>query len=124
MRSPNTLVYIISLLISIIALDGFAIDFLKPRKELIIVSASWCGPCQVVKKELENKNSLLREAAKHYNIKKYDFDVDKQVVKKYNVNKIPTFIIVNKDKEQARMVGIKQGIGDLVVFLLENEKGR
>jgi thiol-disulfide isomerase/thioredoxin len=121
MRSPNTLVYIVSLLISIIALDAFAIDFLKPKKELIIISASWCGPCQIVKKELENKNSLLREATKNYKIRKYDFDIDKEVIKQYNVNRIPTFIIVHKEKEQSRMIGINNGVSDLIAFLLDNE---
>jgi len=104
------------------ALDAFSIDFLQRKKELLIFSASWCSPCQVLHKELNNKNSLLNNAIKKYKVKKYDFDIDKNAVKQYNITSIPTFVILSNNKsEESRMIGLRGGINDLIVYVLNNE---
>lgn len=129
MRSTNKLVYVCSFLISCIALNGFAIDFLSSKKtsdfssnqkELIIFSATWCPPCKKVKKELANSNSELSKVVSNFETTKYDYDLDRNEFNRYNVSRVPTFVVTDKDG-QRRMVGIGRGIKDLIKFLKQNE---
>ena len=130
MRSPNKFVYVCSFLISCIALNGFAIDFLSSkttidskstdRKELLIFSATWCPPCKLVKAELSKSNSELSKVVSGFDVKKYDYDLDKREFNRYNVSRVPTFIVRNNE-DQNRMVGIGRGIRDLINFLKKHE---
>ena len=129
MRSTNKLVYVCSFLISCMALNGFAIDFLSSekianfssnQKELIIFSATWCPPCKAVKKELASSNSELSKVVSNFETKKYDYDLDRKEFNRYNVSRVPTFVVTDKDG-QRRMVGIGRGIKDLIKFLKQNE---
>ena len=129
MRSTNKLVYMCSFLISCIALNGFAIDFLSSKKtvdfrssqkELIIFSATWCPPCKVVKKELADSNSELSKVVSTFDTTKYDYDLDRNEFNRYNVSRVPTFVVSDKNG-QRRMVGIGRGIKDLIKFLKQNE---
>ncbi|HOY56233.1 MAG TPA: thioredoxin family protein [bacterium] len=65
--------------------------------------AVWCAGCLVMKprwQEIEQENPWLKTEY-------YDFDVDKEAVEKYKINKIlPTFIFLdNQDNEFLRLSG-------------------
>ncbi len=65
--------------------------------------AVWCVGCLVMKprwQEIEQENPWLKTEY-------YDFDVDKEAVEKYKINKIlPTFIFLdNQDNEFLRLSG-------------------
>ncbi len=103
--------FTLSILISLLALKGFSkepirMDFLmsKPRAKLIIFSADWCLPCKVARKEMI-QNIPLKRIVDSYEVVKYDFDSDTEAKKKYNVNKVPTFIIESNGSEIRRQVG-------------------
>lgn len=65
--------------------------------------AVWCSGCVVMKprwQEIEKENTWLKT-------KYYDFDKDKQAVKKYKIDKnLPTFVFLDKKgKEFLRLNG-------------------
>jgi len=108
--------FTLSILISLLALKGFSqadgffggseMDFLMSKKpaKLLIFSADWCGPCKAAGKAMKEDVSLKR-VVESYEIIKYDFDVAIPMRRKYNVNKVPTFIIVSEGQEIRRQVG-------------------
>lgn len=59
--------------------------------------AVWCPGCIIMKPrwaEIEKENSWL-------NNEYYDFDQDKEMVEKYNINEsLPTFVFLNKDGDE------------------------
>lgn len=123
MKTFNVL--LISVLISIASIKGFSFDFgFLPEKEpaveqkakLIIFSATWCGPCNAMKKFMFDKPSAdMVELLDNYDIIQYDFDQSKDMVRKYKVDVVPYSIIEKDDKEIARMRGFSQS--KLVYFL-------
>lgn len=62
---------------------------------LIIVSADWCNPCKKLKKEISENLELLQDVI----ILNIDFDTNTEIIKKYQINKIPTIISNNKKYE-------------------------
>jgi thiol-disulfide isomerase/thioredoxin len=108
--------FTLSILISLLALKGFSdadgffggseMDFLMSKKpaKLIIFSADWCLPCKVARKEMQ-ENVELKRMLQDFEVIKYNFDVDKEARKKYNVNKVPTYIIESDGKEIRRKIG-------------------
>jgi|694.fasta_scaffold15629_11 thiol-disulfide isomerase/thioredoxin len=112
-------VFVISFLVSWLTLECFAM--VVSNKQLLFFYSDRCGPCRIAHKEINNPHSLVSMAMKKYKLKKINFDIDKAKVSKYNIEQIPTFIILDNDKEMARLVGIKNGISDMVAFLLDNE---
>tara|TARA_B100001564_G_C20041658_1_gene403572 strand:- start:54 stop:425 length:372 start_codon:yes stop_codon:yes gene_type:complete len=101
----------LSLYISAYTLLGFArepmrMDFLMDKKpaKLMFFSADWCSPCQAAKRAMKEDVSLKRIMSS-YEVVEYDFDIAIPMRRKYNVNKVPTFIIVADDEEIKRKVG-------------------
>tara|TARA_B100001094_G_C17406376_1_gene428060 strand:- start:36 stop:416 length:381 start_codon:yes stop_codon:yes gene_type:complete len=108
--------FTISLIISLLTLKGFSqadgffggneMDFLMNKKpaKLIIFTADWCGPCKAAKKAMQQDINLKR-MLDSYEVVRYDFDLAMPMRRKYNVKKVPTFIIVTEDEEVKRQVG-------------------
>ena len=101
----------VGIYISVYALLGFGRDpsrmeFLmsKTRPQLLIFSAEWCGPCNAAKKAMKEEIALKR-IVDSYDVKEYNFDLALPMRKKYNVNKVPTFIVVADGQEIRRQVG-------------------
>ena len=97
--------------------SGSEMDFLmsKSRPQLIIFSADWCGPCQEAKKAMK-ENVSLKRIIDSYEVVKYNFDVAIPMRRKYNVNRVPTFIVVSDGEEIRRQVGFNS-IDKLKSFL-------
>ncbi len=85
---------------------GSEMDFLMSKKpaKLIIFSADWCGPCQAAKKAMK-ENVALKRIIDSYEVVQYNFDVAIPMRRKYNVNRVPTFIVVADGEEVRRQVG-------------------
>ena len=114
-----------TLLISLYTLIGFNnaakpsdMEFLRGqmKPKLVIFHANWCLPCKMINKWMEQDREI-KEILSHYEVEHYDFDLDKSMRQKYNVNKIPTLIILKNGEEVARRVGIATGKSGLVLFL-------
>ena len=105
-------IWIFSITVSLYSIIGFSraggfdFDFLRSveKPKIIIFSADWCAPCKSAKtfmQQPENKHLLA-----NFDVEKYNFDVDKTMKKKYNITKVPTFILINNNREVQRYVGI------------------
>lgn len=86
--------------------------FLKAKKEgkmvMIVGSATWCAPCQALKKNV----FPTKEAGNYFNanfvLKRYELDKadPDQVVERYKITAYPTTVILNADgHELARILG-------------------
>lgn len=68
--------------------------------KLIKISAVWCPACLIM-------NSKVNKIANKLNIPviEYDYDIDNEIIKKYNIGNILPVIILEEDKEIDRLVG-------------------
>jgi thiol-disulfide isomerase/thioredoxin len=108
--------FTLTLIFSLFALKGFSqqgglfhkedMEFLMSKKpaKLMIFFADWCGPCQAAQKAMK-ENVALKRIVDSYEVLQYDFDVAIPMRRKYNVDRVPTFIIVSEDEELRRQVG-------------------
>jgi thioredoxin 1 len=110
MKSFNVL--LISVLISIASLNGFCqnFDFLMKdepvKNELIIFSATWCGPCKVMKRDMfERPTKKMVELLDNYEITLYDLDMSRELARQYRVSSVPTLIVKEGNVEINRTVG-------------------
>jgi thiol-disulfide isomerase/thioredoxin len=69
------------------------------RGVLLDFTATWCGPCQ------QMNPIVSRLARQGYPVRKVDVDQERSLAQKYNVTRMPTFILVVDGKEQIRLVG-------------------
>ena len=69
-------------------------------KKLKVYSASWCGPCKMVKPTI---NKLIKE---DFDIEVIDLDKNQEEAIANNVNNVPTFILYDNNVEQGRVSGI------------------
>ena len=67
-------------------------------KQILYFTASWCGPCKLLKPKIVALQSKLP-------IKILDVDTNAEACSKYSVRNVPTIIIVNGDREISRLVG-------------------
>ena len=84
--------------------------------KIIRISAVWCPACLVMKgvwKKIDTSS---------YEIIDYDYDIDSEIIKEYNVGKVlPVYIFMNNDKEIGRVVG-ELSLSKLEERILEYEK--
>lgn len=90
-------VLLFSVLISIMSTNSFANN--DNPKTLLIFSAGWCKYCTKIKQEI-NSSEDVKNRFKDYNVVDVNFDVDKGLVRRYNVKKIPTLIVVDDDGKE------------------------
>lgn len=76
--------------------------------KIVKISAIWCGGCLVMNKAWEN----LKKNYPEIEFITYDYDMDEEDVKKYNVGDIlPVFIFFKNDVEVKRINGeVKENI--------------
>jgi thioredoxin 1 len=71
--------------------------------QLIDFYADWCSPCVTMRPILEE---LEKELTGKVEIKKVNVEENKEDSEKYGVMSIPTFLIMENDKELERFVGV------------------
>ena len=88
---------------------------------LIYFTATWCGPCQTMKKEAWSNDAVVK-AASPYTPVMIDIDEQPEVAEKHNLDGVPTVILMSKDgQELDRMVGYGPGMqGEVAAFLAKN----
>jgi thioredoxin 1 len=73
------------------------------KTEVIDFWATWCGPCKLM-------NPILDEVEKenpYLTITRVDIDSDKDMVEQYNIQSVPTYVILKDGKEVDRIIGAK-----------------
>ena len=78
-------------------------------KNIIVISATWCPSCLILKKHLKKLNEEYK-----IDVKTLDYDLDEDEVKKYNIgDKLPIIIC-----GEERLIGEKS-YEEIVNFLKE-----
>jgi thioredoxin 1 len=68
-------------------------------KQVLYFTATWCGPCQQIKPQMEHLIALMP-------IRFIDVDRDKTAVDKYGVRNVPTVIVIDQQGTvTGRLVG-------------------
>jgi thiol-disulfide isomerase/thioredoxin len=76
------------------------------QRSMVMFSAKWCGACIKMKPKIES----LREIYKNVNFSYVDittFEDEDEVINKYAVNKLPSFVLFNNTEEVFRIRGSK-----------------
>jgi len=68
---------------------------------ILIFTASWCGPCKNLKKDLTKYSDLFENTT----ICIIDIDKDPKLAREYGVNKVPYSIFFSKGKRIKSIVG-------------------
>jgi thioredoxin 1 len=69
-------------------------------KRILRFTASWCQPCKMLAKTLEEVNTDVP-------IEVIDIDVHSDVAMEYNIRSVPTLVMKDGNIEMKRMVGMK-----------------
>ncbi len=69
--------------------------------ELLIFTAEWCGPCQLLKADHAADPTLFDNYTWGY----VDFDAEKELVQMYGVRTVPTFLILERNTVVRQQVG-------------------
>ena len=69
-------------------------------KKVVRFTASWCGPCKMLAKTLEEINTNLP-------IEVVDIDVHPEIAAEFGIRSVPTLVIVEDNIPSKRIVGNK-----------------
>ena len=68
-------------------------------KHVFYFTADWCGPCKKVRPIVEE---LTKDG---YSFQIIDVDIEKELVKKFEISSVPTFILFKNEKYIKRISG-------------------
>lgn len=71
-------------------------DILNESKtyNLLYFTATWCGPCKRISPIIYNKFTKIN----NLQIYKIDIDENDKLCEKYNINSVPTFILIHNNE--------------------------
>jgi len=79
-------------------------EFVKGTSVAVVdFSATWCGPCQMLKPTIE---ALAAENAGKVNIGKVDVDNDNELAARFGVNSVPTLIFFKDGEQKDSILGV------------------
>lgn len=105
--------------------EGSLNDLLKQAKQskkeaLVMVSASWCGPCKMFMKKMVPMPEMGEYVNSKFVFGHYDIDKEdpNQIGKTYGVSAYPTFLILDsKGKEIGRAVGARADFAEMKALI-------
>ena len=68
-------------------------------KTVFYFTADWCGPCKKVRPVVED---IIREGSY---IQIIDVDIEKELVQKFEISSVPTFVLFKNEKSVKRISG-------------------
>ncbi|KAL6139696.1 hypothetical protein ACLB2K_057998 [Fragaria x ananassa] len=79
---------------------------IKDTSQLLVIdfSASWCGPCRFIEPAIH----AMAEKFTDVDFAKIDVDELSEVSQEFQVQAMPTFVLLKKGKEVDRVVGAKK----------------
>ncbi|KAF5779617.1 putative monodehydroascorbate reductase (NADH) [Helianthus annuus] len=94
--------------LSVHSLDKWNTQFQnsKTSNKLMVIdfSAAWCGPCKFIEPAVHD----LAVEFTDVDFIKIDIDELPDVAKDFDVQAMPTFVLLKKGKERDRLVGVKK----------------
>jgi thioredoxin 1 len=82
--------------------QNFDQAILSSEKCVIDFYATWCGPCKAMNPILESVETDLGEGK----IYKVDVDKNRDLVEKFGIRSVPTFLFFESGKEVDRKTGV------------------
>lgn len=73
---------------------------------LVMFSAKWCHACKKMKRKIETLVDIYSNVSFNY-VDITLFENEDEVVEKYNIRKIPTFVFYKNEEEYIRVEGSK-----------------
>lgn len=67
-------------------------------KQILYFTATWCGPCKLLKPKIQAMQSQLP-------ITILDVDTNSEAVGKYSIRNVPTIIVTRDGNEVGRLIG-------------------
>ena len=67
-------------------------------KQILYFTATWCGPCKLLKPKIQAMQSQLP-------ITILDVDTNADAVGKYSIRNVPTIIVTRSGNEVGRLIG-------------------
>lgn len=86
-------------------------------KTLVLFSAEWCGPCKVLKPNIEK---VEEEFQMEYKFVKADVSENEENTKKFGIKNVPTVVLIKNNVEVARFMGVRTS-DQIKKFLEENK---
>ena len=68
-------------------------------KHVFYFTADWCGPCKKVRPVVKE---LIKDG---YSFQIIDVDIEKELVKKFEISSVPTFVLFKNEKSVKRISG-------------------
>ena len=81
--------------------ENFEDTVLVSKKCIVDFYATWCGPCKAMNPVLESVENELGGGV----IYKIDVDKNRDLVEKYGIRSVPTFILFENGEEKERRTG-------------------
>lgn len=82
------------------------VDQPSPRKpatlQVLVFTATWCGPCQ------RDKPAVARLNNRGVSVTSVDVDQRSDLVRKYRIQSIPTYVILENGRETYRTQDVRQ----------------
>jgi thioredoxin 1 len=69
-------------------------------KRVLRFTASWCGPCKMLAKNLENVSTNIP-------IEVVDIDENNEIAIDYGIRGVPTLVMLDGNTEMKRLVGMQ-----------------
>jgi thioredoxin 1 len=69
-------------------------------KKVLRFTASWCGPCKMLAKTLEDVETNIP-------IEVIDIDVNPEIATEFGIRSVPTLVIVEDNMASKRLIGNK-----------------
>lgn len=81
------------------------------KKDTVLVDffAEWCAPCRAL-------SPIVEDIAKDYNVCKVNVDTSPQLARMYNVQSVPTLVVMKNGRMVSHLVGLadKEQILDIL----------
>jgi thioredoxin 1 len=68
-------------------------------KHVFYFTADWCGPCKKVRPIVQE---LIKDG---YSFQIIDVDIEKELVQKFEISSVPTFVLFKNEKSVKRISG-------------------
>lgn len=75
--------------------------------KLILATAKFCGPCQILKRKLKDEN---------LEVETVEMEENTEVFREYNIRSVPTLVVL-QDNEVAEKI---QGMSDIIAKIKEH----
>jgi thioredoxin 1 len=92
-------------------------EFINETSNTIIdFSAKWCGPCKQMKPHFEKVEEFMTHTNTELNFVTIDVDDEEDLALQYNIQGMPTLVLLENGTEVDRHVGFMKGIDMLTMI--------